>query len=165
VSELSREQDCEQVQALLDAFLAGTLPPADEQRVRAHLEACQDCRDELWALRLGRRARDLLVPEPGYEGELARRHSQVLERLRRSGRPMAGIRHLRRWWWVAVGIAAALIAAVTILEFRVPVERGTVRPVPHVAQVPRRQTGDVTQVTFMHDDVQIVWVFDLHFEP
>lgn len=34
------------VQALLGVYLLGGMPSADEAAVRAHLDVCQECRDE-----------------------------------------------------------------------------------------------------------------------
>ena len=42
---------CEFVRDRLDAFAAGTLDPAEQEAVRAHLASCRECSEDLEALR------------------------------------------------------------------------------------------------------------------
>ena len=165
MTELGERRDCETFQALLDAFLEGTLPPEGEQCLRSHLEGCENCREELWALGLGRRARELLMPEPGYEQELVERRSRALEQLAAPRPVLDALHQFRRWWWVAASVAALALAVALIREFGAPKAVRSAPPREDVAELPPHHPREVTNVTFVHDDVKIVWVFDSQFEP
>lgn len=71
---MASEMNCHHCQALLPQFVAGTLPPAEQQAVRDHLATCATCRAELakWqqlaqAVRSPQRA-----PQPTLSFEAAR---------------------------------------------------------------------------------------------
>lgn len=165
VTEPRERRDCERVWDLLPPLLERTLSPEDEQRVRSHLETCESCREELRALRLGRWARESLTPLPGYEEELAERRRRVLEGIRGPGLGHRPVRYLRRWWWVAASVAAVVLAAVVTNEFSTPEEPAHPGSHTGVAQRPVEQPREVIKVVYVHEGVQIVWMFDSQFEP
>jgi len=165
VTERRERLDCERVWDLFPAFLDETLSAEDEQRLRSHLDTCETCREELQALRLGRRVRGGLTPLPGYEEELAGRRRRMLERISRRSPEHRTSRYFRRWWWVAAGVAALVLAAVVSHEFTAPEQPGQAGASHDVAQQPAEEPREVIKVVYAHEDVQIVWVFDSQFEP
>ena len=162
---------CQRAEGMLEAFLEGELSPEEERWLSAHLERCESCREELWALRLGRKARELLVPQEHSERELAERREQVLAQIREPAPRIGRIRFVRRWWWVAASAAAMVLAAFLAWRPLAPVvePRPEAPPAPEptppveIAQAPAERK--VTEVRFFWDGVQIVWVFDSHFKP
>jgi anti-sigma factor RsiW len=165
VTERRERPDCERVWDLFPSFLDRTLSAEDEERVRCHLDTCETCREELQALRLGRRVRGDFTPLPKYEEELAERRRRMLERLSGRSPDRRTSRYFRRWWWVAAGVAALVLAAVVSHEFRPPEQPGQPGAPRDVAQRPAEEPREVIKVVYAHEGVQIVWVFDSQFEP
>lgn len=105
---------CEEYAALLDLFVDGELPPAEMERVRAHLETCPGCRgyvDDALAIRAGfPEAEDTEVPE-GFA-------ALVMERVREDAEKSAGIVELKgRSARRRVGTLAALAACCALVIF------------------------------------------------
>jgi predicted anti-sigma-YlaC factor YlaD len=89
-------------EAMLSGYLDGELTQGDQQRVRLHLEACDDCRnviDELRRLREATMDADFQVPEDTQWDETPR--GAISRLLHNSGWLIAGL-------WV-VGIVAYLV--------------------------------------------------------
>ncbi len=102
--------DCQEIRPLLDPLSEGELRPADEARVRSHLDACPDCRG---------RARELSclsaaltrLPRPEPRASLMPRTLAVVRR-------RAGAERAQRAWWaavLAVGAAAALVVSLWVV--------------------------------------------------
>ena len=66
---------CQEFAALLDLYVDGALPPAEAERVQAHLETCDVCRsyvDDIQAIRAAfPRIEDTPVPEGFADGVMA----------------------------------------------------------------------------------------------
>ncbi|MGN1250276.1 MAG: DUF4349 domain-containing protein [Candidatus Spyradocola sp.] len=91
---------CERIREAMDGYLDGSLTPLEMEAVEAHVEQCEECREELARRRemfaqLGQLDEGVKAPEGLLEGAMERIHQQ------RSPRKKAG-------WWIAGGIAAAL---------------------------------------------------------
>ncbi|GAH84105.1 unnamed protein product [marine sediment metagenome] len=185
--------DCQQAEALFEDFLDGALSPEETRWLSAHLQQCDDCQEELWSVRLGRKGRELLVPAKDPGPALAERRGWVLAQIGEEA-PRARRLHLvRRWWWVAASAAAIVLAV--FLAWRatgsveqsrtIVVEQPTTpedelpkavveqepeappapeaTPPVEIAKAPVERK--VTEVRFFWDGVQIVWFFDSHFKP
>ena len=162
---------CQRAEGMLEAFLEGELSPEEERWLSAHLERCESCREELWALRLGRKAREALIPANDPGPALAERRERVLAQIGEQAPRARRVRVVRRWWWVAASAAAMVLAAflawrplAPVVEPRpeAPLEPEAT-PTVEIAQAPGERK--VTEVRFFWDGVQIVWVFDSHFKP
>lgn len=91
---------CEEYAELLDLFVDGELPPAEMERVRAHLETCPGCRgyvDDALAIRAGfPDVEDTAVPEGFAAGVMERvredagKDAKIVELKRRSARRRLG---------------------------------------------------------------------------
>ena len=171
---------CREAEAMLKGFLNGELSPEDLRRLDGHLEQCWDCREELWALRVGHEVREVLTPEKGFEptatDSLRRALAAIEERPPTSRR----IKFVRRWWWVAASAAALLLATFLIRRVMGPVEQSqntsvARRPEAHIqeehipsqaqltdAEAPTEERR-IREVRLVCDGVQIIWFFDSHF--
>ena len=109
---------CDETRDLLGAFVLDSLEPADEARVRAHLESCAECRKEEAALRavamsIGESVAEL-APPPGLRERIlaqARIESPARTGSARSGEsgsPAGNWRRSRWSPWVATAAAALL---------------------------------------------------------
>lgn len=97
--------NCEQMRAMLDAYIDGELSAEEMRALRDHAAACEDCRSELEAAELVRDALahmddDVSVP---LEAQAAWRNAVRAE---------AGKRSRKRVLRVAYGLAAALVVAI-----------------------------------------------------
>ena len=97
--------NCEQMRAMLDAYIDGELSEADMRALRDHAAACEDCRNELESAELLRDALahmddDVSVP---LEAQAAWRNAVRAE---------AGKRSRKRVLRVVYGLAAALVVAI-----------------------------------------------------
>ena len=97
--------NCEQMRAMLDAYIDGELSEEEMRALRDHAAACEDCKRELEAAELLRDALahmddDVSVP---LEAQAA---------WRKAVRAEAGKRSRRRVLRVAYGLAAALVVAI-----------------------------------------------------
>lgn len=110
---------CEEAQRLMPLYIYGEVAPGDEERLEAHVHACEGCRRELRKLnRFGQALDEAAVAVP--EGMLTASRLQLRERLAETPRPQ-GFRAWMRdtfWFrmsaaplWVQVGTAAVLIGA------------------------------------------------------
>ena len=97
--------NCEQMRAMLDAYIDGELSAEEMRALRDHAAACEDCRSELEAAELLRDALahlddDVTVP---LEAQAA---------WRKAVRTEAGKRNRKRTLRVVYGLAAALVVAI-----------------------------------------------------
>ena len=97
--------NCEQMRAMLDAYIDGELSAEEMRALRDHAAACEDCRNELEAAELVRDALahlddDVRVP---LEAQAA---------WRKAVRAEAGKRGRKRMLRVVYGLAAALVVAI-----------------------------------------------------
>lgn len=97
--------NCEQMRAMLDAYIDGELSAEEMRALRDHAAACEDCRNELEAAELVRDALahmddDVTVP---LEAQAAWRNAVRAE---------AGKRSRKRMLRVVYGLAAALVVAI-----------------------------------------------------
>ena len=96
-----------------------------------------------------------------------------------------GLRSARRWWWVAASAAAMVLAVLLAWRPTAPVAHPTTPQEQTPGAVVERETDaapapefdpstaiaaapakrEVTEVRFLWDGVQIVWLFDSHFKP
>ena len=94
---------CQEFAALLDLYVDGELPPAEAERVQAHLETCGVCRsyvDDIQAIRAAfPMIEDTPVPEGFADGVMAAIRAGKAPRKRRSA---------PRWARVALPLAACL---------------------------------------------------------
>ena len=94
---------CQEFAALLDLYVDGELPPAEAERVQAHLETCGVCRsyvDDIQAIRAAfPTIEDTPVPEGFADGVMAAIRVGKAPRKRRSA---------PRWARVALPLAACL---------------------------------------------------------
>lgn len=94
---------CQEFAALLDLYVDGELPPAEAERVQAHLETCGVCRsyvDDIQAIRAAfPTIEDTPVPEGFADGVMAAIRAGKAPRKRRSA---------PRWARVALPLAACL---------------------------------------------------------
>lgn len=114
--------DDKTIKDLLPAYRDRNLDLAELERVRVHLQSCEDCRTDL-AL-LGLLASDS-VPDPGeafWKAMPGRVHRAVRQEMERKGR--AGLSRildrfiLPRWAWTAAAVGAVLL--VSWIAFLVP---------------------------------------------
>ena len=97
--------NCEQMRAMLDAYIDGELSAEEMRALRDHAATCEDCRNELEAAELVRDALahmddDVSVP---LEAQAAWRNAVRAE---------AGKRSRKRMLRVVYGLAAALVVAI-----------------------------------------------------
>lgn len=98
--------------ATLQDFLDGRLAAARQAEVRAHLQNCRQCRDQLEALRWVRDVALQQLPEEEVPATLARRVAAGLDAADEATWPATKSARQRRWRkWAAVG---ALVAAATL---------------------------------------------------
>ena len=94
---------CQEFAALLDLYVDGALPPAEAERVQAHLETCDVCRsyvDDIQAIRAAfPRIEDTPVPEDFADGVMA---------AIRAGTAPQKKRPAARWTRIALPLAACL---------------------------------------------------------
>lgn len=105
------ETQCDRVQERLPELAAGILPAGEADALRAHLDACDDCRDTWRLVTLLREGR------PAAPADLASRIEGSVRFRRRS---------VSRPWW---GLAAAAVAALA-LGIGVTADRGATPDVP-----------------------------------
>ena len=91
---------CDRIREAMDGYLDGSLTPLEMEAVEAHVEQCEECRDELARRRelfiqLAQLDKGVKAPDGLLENAMARIHRQ------RSPRRKAG-------WWIAGSLAAAL---------------------------------------------------------
>lgn len=116
---------CEEYAALLDPFVDGELPPAETERVRAHLAVCPGCRgyvDDALAIRAGLSdVEDTVVPE-GFAEDVMER---VREDTGRSAKTVELKRRSIRRWTGALAALAACCALVILVRTRGSVGSGS----------------------------------------
>lgn len=98
---------CRELSSLLSLRASGALPPADEARLAAHLEACQACRAE--SARLEELVSLLRLPgaDPAEERGAAFLPVRTLAAARAARAP-------HRLGWAAAGAAAALAVSLGV---------------------------------------------------
>ncbi len=166
-----KQSQCRRTEAMFEDFLDGALSPEETRWLSAHLEQCDDCQEDLWSVRLGRKARELLVPANDPGPALAERREWVLAQIGEQAPRAMRLRFVRRWRWVAASAAAIVLAAFLAWRPLAPVvepgPQAPPEPEPDspvaIAEAPRERK--VTEVRFFWDGVQIVWFFDSHFKP
>jgi len=189
-----KQSQSQRAEEMLETFLEGKLSPKQERGLSAHLEQCESCREELWALGLGRKAHELLVPPQGFEHALIERRERALAQIEEQASRIRRLRFVRRWWWVAASAAAMVLAVFLawrrpasveppprVIVEQQPTTPGDQLPSAVVEQEPEAppapelsppvETAEapaerkVTEVRFFWDGVQIVWLFDSDFKP
>ena len=93
---------CEAMQANLQAYLDGQLPPAERQAIEAHLETCEVCTEDLALLR---QVDDALATFPMQE-EPQGLTAQIMEQVRAEPQPTFRL----RWEDAVVSVAFAWAA-------------------------------------------------------
>jgi hypothetical protein len=125
---------CTEARDLLPLLPCGDLPPAEADRLRAHLRDCPGCAREMALLERVRGALDA-APVPAVQVDLHQLYRDAMARQ---------ARRLRRWRRAAVvcAAAAAVLVAVVGLRLQVRVQANQVvlswdnRPAPRVAPAP-----------------------------
>jgi len=116
------------VQAHLQAYLDGTLPPEEARAVHAHLDGCTECRAELALLREADEALRAwpVLPEP--EGLAARVMAQIAAETAPAPRlweaPLPWLRV--HWSEVLLGAASVATLAVLVISLRAVRAQGAV---------------------------------------
>jgi predicted anti-sigma-YlaC factor YlaD len=100
---MSSDEECTQIGDLLPEFMAGRVSPADEQRIRAHLEGCAGCRARANAVSLLQHT-PVPVPDPDRWECFVSGVVDAAERRRK----LVGPRRI----WTLVAIIVALAVAV-----------------------------------------------------
>lgn len=100
----------------LQDFLDDRLDAARQAEVRAHLQACPQCRGELEALRWVRDTALKRLPAEPVPPEVAGRIAGALDEADRQSRPAAAASVRPQWRkWAGAGVAALLAAAAVVL--------------------------------------------------
>lgn len=109
---------CTEARDLLPLLLYGDLPPAEAERLRAHLTDCPACARERAVLERVRGALDA-APVPAVQVDLPRLYHEAMAQQ---------ARRLRRWRWAAAAgaLAAAALLAVVGLRLQVRVQANQV---------------------------------------
>lgn len=111
------EMTHERCSELLQAYVAGDLPAGEAERVRAHLDDCEDCRAEETAVA----ALAAHETEPLTELERARLHRDLFQELWPGTRANADLAApapgpgWKRWIVPALGSAAAVLVALVVV--------------------------------------------------
>jgi len=108
--------ECRKASELLPELARGTLDAADAARVRAHVSACADCREELALVGLLRRS--AAAPPAGLAGRV-----RAAARLQAGAGELSAPRHtggMRRvaWWGGSAAAAVVLIVGANVLVTR-----------------------------------------------
>lgn len=100
---------CDQYALALSAFVDGELSEEEKTEVLAHVEACEDCREQLAELMTMRAAfgemEEYDVPEGFAEGVMTRLHEETAPKKRTHG---------RKWMGLAACAAVVIMAAVML---------------------------------------------------
>ncbi|HEU0012280.1 MAG TPA: zf-HC2 domain-containing protein [Longimicrobium sp.] len=130
----------DRVLELLDDYVGGELPPAEERDVRRHLMACEECRREESALRSLLQAAAELPAEIGPPRDLwadiaarlePRTDDDIAPEIRTIGPRTRRIPP----WWLQAAAAVLLVATTALVTARVTGARGGAP----LAQVPAQQ--------------------------
>lgn len=143
---------------LLDDYVAGELPVADEREVRRHLMQCDDCRAEERELRALLDEAAALPPEIQPDTDLWQGIAARLEPRSAAPRPAPaalteiptiGPRHTRRVpWWMQAAAAIALVVASSLLTMRfMPGDAGQVAQAPAQTSVPAQRAAQPAPTT------------------
>jgi predicted anti-sigma-YlaC factor YlaD len=145
---MTGSEDCAQIADLIPEFLAGRVSGADDERVRAHLEGCAECRNRANAVSLLQQT-PLPIPDPDRWDYFVKDVVEEAERRRLLTTP----RHV---WTIAAVLAAAAIAVFLWAQLAgmngagAPGMEGLAR---EVAQLPEEQAAEwtvgLTSSTFM----------------
>jgi hypothetical protein len=140
--------------AVLHAFAAGEVDPAQRAAIRSHIEACVPCQNNLVRVESMRRALEDVGPRDLDDlswKRISQRVQVVLEAeaADRLAREVAAAPRPLGWGWAAAGGVAAVAAAVGILLVVAPRPRSEVRlakqapaPVQHAPQPLTIVSGD-----------------------
>ncbi len=137
--------DHEAAQELFSEYLEGELSPEQQAEVKAHLEGCEECRQELEAFRQTMRALSGLRPLPPPEG-FARKVQQRIHR-RSRGRFFRADRLFMRvpFEWISfIIIIIMLVLYMLMMETQVKKMKaaagsGSGRPVPTEQSAPTKK--------------------------
>ena len=105
---------CRDAETMFARFADGELSEDERRGVSDHLGECATCREELWAVRLGHRAREALAPVENVARASAESRRRALAQLGDPQPHGPGLRLLRRWWWAPVAAAAALVCVILV---------------------------------------------------
>lgn len=103
---MTRPDECAQIEELIPEFLAGRVAAADDERIRRHLESCEECRKRANAVSLLQQT-PIPRPDPGRWDDFVRDVVEVTGR-RRSAR------RRRRSWLLAAAVVVALASALVV---------------------------------------------------
>lgn len=106
---MSSDEECTQIGDLLPEFMAGRVSPADDQRIRAHLKQCAECRQRANAVSLLQHT-PVPVPDPDRWEYFVKGVVDAAERRRKLGTP-------RRIWTVVAIIVAIAVAIFLWTQF------------------------------------------------
>ncbi len=103
---MTRPEDCAQIEEVLPEFLAGRLAAEDDERIRRHLDGCEECRKRANAVSLLQQT-PIPRPDPGRWDDF------VADVVDGTGRRKLA-RRRRRSWMLATGAVAVLAAALVL---------------------------------------------------
>ncbi len=101
---MTRPDECAQIEELIPEFLAGRVAAEDDERIRRHLESCEECRKRANAVSLLQQT-PIPRPDPGRWDDFVRDVVDVTGR-RRSAR--------RRHWLLGAAAVVALGSALVV---------------------------------------------------
>lgn len=103
---MTRPDDCAQIEEMLPEFLAGRVAAEDEERIRRHLEGCEECRKRANAVSLLQQT-PIPRPDPGRWDDFVADVVDVTGRRRLA-------RRRRRTWLLGAAAVAVLVVALVL---------------------------------------------------
>jgi anti-sigma factor RsiW len=150
---------CRKAKKAIPLLAGGDLAPRNERKVRAHIDICPSCRQELEEYRcaLGRAKASAREEKPGdwSESEWKALMTRItVEKMEKK----STVLELRARWALASGMAAVIILAVTVLFVK-----DTAFGPQETSSIPGSDVVSVTMVS-RESGLQVVWFFNKNFE-